>query len=164
MKLTKWKVVWLVVAMGGSMAWAQTEISTNSVPPRKAGRPSRDEMMKRFDTDGDGVLSDAEKAAMREAMRKERPAPPPMREEMLKRFDTNGDGQLSENERAAMQEKMREERGGPPRGERGASHDEILKRFDADGDGVLSDAERKTMREKLKAERQEAPPAGTPAE
>ena len=31
----------------------------------KSGRPSREEMMKKFDKDGDGKLSDDEKAAIR---------------------------------------------------------------------------------------------------
>jgi len=80
------------------------------------------ELIKRFDKDGDGKLSDAEKAAAREGMGKGgRPGAaggPPGRKpggaggpaaggrggELLKRFDKDGDGQLSEQEKAAARE------------------------------------------------------------
>lgn len=96
---------------------------------RPAGMPSREEMMKRFDKDGDGQLSEEERTAMREAMAAQfgnrqgargegqpgaaanegqpegaRSQNRPNREEMMKRFDKNGDGQLDDEERAAMRE------------------------------------------------------------
>ncbi|MCB9834346.1 MAG: EF-hand domain-containing protein, partial [Planctomycetes bacterium] len=101
---------------------------------RNAGR--REEMMKRFDKNGDGQLDEAE----REAMRKEfggrrrgegRPAgddeedgPAPeerrgRRAEMMKRFDKNGDGKLDEAEREAMRKELGERRrGGRPAGDK----------------------------------------------
>ena len=52
---------------------------------KKAGGADRKaELLKRFDADGDGEISDSEKAAVKTAM--------------LKRFDKNGDGTLSEEE------------------------------------------------------------------
>ncbi len=124
--------------------------------PAGEGRPSREEIMKRFDTDGDGVLSDTEREAMRAAMPPRRGGPRgerPSREEMTKRFDTDGDGVLNEEERAAMQASI-----DARRAERQQRRQEMLKRFDADGDGQLSDAERQTMRETLRAEQPAPPP------
>ena len=47
--------------------------------------------MKRFDKDGDGKLSDEEKAEMEKT-----------RQEMMKKFDTDGDGKISKEEREKM--------------------------------------------------------------
>ena len=111
----------------------------------------RDALCKKFDTDGDGTLNEAERevarAAMKERMGEGRDGPPrPSKEMLLKRFDADGDGELSEAEReaarAAMKERMGEGRDGPPR----PSKEMLLKRFDADGDGELSEAEREEAR------------------
>ena len=40
----------------------------------RPGRPSREEMMKKFDKDGDGKLSDDEKAEIRKAMANRKPS------------------------------------------------------------------------------------------
>ena len=64
-------------------------------PPE--GRPSREEVMKKFDKDGDGKLSEEEKAELRsDCPKRGRPGgrcPPP---ELMKKFDKDGDGKLSE--------------------------------------------------------------------
>ena len=79
-------------------------------------RPSREEMMKRFDADGDGQLSEEDRAALREEMGRQDGGQPggerPSREEMMKRFDADGDGQLSEEERVALQEAFEARRRG----------------------------------------------------
>ena len=93
--------------------------------PGRQGPPP--EVVKEFDKDGDGKLSDAERAEMRKVMEtrmEER------RKEMLEKFDTDKDGKLSPEER----EKARE-----------ANRAEMLKKFDKDGDGKLSEEERKDM-------------------
>lgn len=60
----------------------------------RGGRGNREEMMKKYDTDGDGKVSEAEKTAMRE--------------EMMKKIDTDGDGVVSDEERnAAREERMK---------------------------------------------------------
>jgi Ca2+-binding EF-hand superfamily protein len=90
----------------------------------KGERPDRKERIKKFDTDGDGQLSETEREAMRNARR----------DEMMKRIDTDGDGKISPEEREAAQaerEAMRAERDA-----------ERTKREDTDGDGKVSDAER----------------------
>ncbi len=82
----------------------------------------------RFDTDGDGELSDEERRAMREQLRAEWEA----------RMDKDGDGEISERERRLAR---REAMMSNPRGR------EFAMRFDADGDGELSEEEWDAMRE-----------------
>ncbi|MCX8107304.1 MAG: efflux RND transporter periplasmic adaptor subunit, partial [Verrucomicrobiae bacterium] len=112
------------------LASGQTE--EGSQPPEERPRRPRfnpEQMLKEFDKDGDGQLSESEREAMRETLAARfgamggqgGPGGAGMvgggqrfnREEMLKRFDTNGDGELDETERAAMREAMRGQGGGP---------------------------------------------------
>ncbi|MCW5776486.1 MAG: hypothetical protein KIS87_08620 [Phycisphaeraceae bacterium] len=102
------------------------------------------QMLRTFDLDGDGVLSDAERQAAREAfetLRGEMQAE--MESRMLARFDTDGDGVLSNDERRAMREAMRREGE-----ERRAA---MLAEFDLDGDGRLNERERELMRQAQRA-------------
>lgn len=65
------------------------------------------EMLKEFDKDGDGQLSDEERQAMRpRAGGGPGGAPGFDREAMMKQFDKNGDGELDDTERAAMREQF----------------------------------------------------------
>lgn len=82
--------------------------------------------MGEFDADGDGILSEEERRAMRDAMRAE----------WLARFDLDGDGELSREERMAMRQSMFEQ------SQRGQ---ELMRQFDADGDGVLNEEEQAAM-------------------
>ena len=65
---------------------------------KPVGRPNIAQLIEKFDTDGDGKLSDAEKEAAREARKAEFEA---RRAEILEKFDTDGDGKLSPEERKA---------------------------------------------------------------
>ena len=96
------------------------------------GRPGggRAGFMGRYDTDGDGKLSDEERNAMREAFRKGE----------LERYDKDGDGELSEEERQAM----RRGRGGMWLA---ATERWRLQHFDLDGDGKLGEAEEAEQKE-----------------
>lgn len=114
---------------------------------RQGGSPggfNPEEMMKRFDKNGDGQLDEEERNAMRESFGGMRGQGGPggpggsNREEMMKRFDKNGDGQLDEEERNAMRETTRQE---------------MLKRFDKNGDGEIDDEERNAMRESFGGQR-----------
>ena len=96
------------------------------------------EILQKFDTDGDGKLSDEEKEKIEEIQKAE----------MLEKFDQDGDGTLSVEERQAARQGMLE-RNAPPMGERFA---EMLAKFDADGDGKLSDEERENINEIREAE------------
>ncbi|MAN36419.1 MAG: hypothetical protein CMI21_02155 [Opitutae bacterium] len=74
----------------------------NAMPDREGGkkggppegRPSREEVMKKFDKDGDGKLSESERAELRKTMEARR-------KEFMAKFDKDGDGKLNEEERKA---------------------------------------------------------------
>ena len=71
------------------------EKMANMTPEQKERFQKRHaEKIKRYDTDGDGELNDAEWQAMRDAKKAKR----------LEKFDTNGDGEISDEERAAAKE------------------------------------------------------------
>ncbi|MBB5353366.1 Ca2+-binding EF-hand superfamily protein [Haloferula luteola] len=96
-------------------------------PEGKGNRGPRNlppELIKKYDTDGDGKLSKEESTAMREEMKAKREA-------LVKKYDTDGDGKLSPEERTAMRTALK------------AQYDAILEKYDADGDGKLSPEERK---------------------
>jgi len=123
------------------------------------GRPDMQEMLKKFDKDGDGKLNDAERQEMAKARGGAGGRPDPARmQELLKKFDKDGDGKLNDAERA---EAMKA-RGGAPGGKPGEggrpSREELIKKFDKDGDGQLNEAERA---EAMKA-RGGAPGNGSP--
>ena len=100
----------------------------------------RQEIIKRYDQNGDGKLDEAEKAAAHAEIRRAGGAGAGQfgptgrwRKELVKRFDKDADGMLNEAERAeAMKAVARFQ----------ARRTEIIKRFDKDGDGVLNEAER----------------------
>ena len=85
----------------------------------KAGRPSREEMIKKFDKDGDGKLCDQEKAEIRKTMGNRQPPA-----HIIEKFDKDGDGKLCDDEKAEIRKQM-------------------MTRFDKDGDGKLGPDERK---------------------
>lgn len=138
---------------------AAPEKETPAAAPAAAGKLTREEIMKRFDVNGDGKLDENEKAAAHQAMKEARMARgaagaapgkgkgplqnPEVRARLLKQFDANHDGKLDETERAAAKQYM-EEHGG-------AVRERMLKRFDKNGDGKLDDEERAAMREELKS-------------
>lgn len=126
-------------------------------PAAKAAKKA-DELLKRFDKNGDGRLDDDERADAKEAMMQENldrqmariNAGAPgggerFRAQALALFDQNKDGQLDENERAEAQ-RFAEARRDP-----GAALGELTKRFDTNGDGRL-DAEERGQAEAFLAE------------
>ncbi|MGE9269208.1 MAG: EF-hand domain-containing protein, partial [Verrucomicrobiales bacterium] len=108
----------VVLATGSLTATAQEKGKGGDRPARKL--PA--EVLAKFDTDGDGKLSETEREAAlkaRKAMVEKRKAA------ALEKFDTDGDGKLSETEREAMKAALK------------ARHAELLEKYDADGDGKL---------------------------
>lgn len=110
--------------------------------PKKERKPlDRQEIIKKYDKDGDGKLNDEEKQNALKEFRKGRPDQP-NKEELLKKYDANKNGQLDPEEK----EKARKELGARA----GRSREELLKKFDKDGDGKLSDAEREAARKETR--------------
>jgi Ca2+-binding EF-hand superfamily protein len=111
-----------------------------AVDPTPSASPSSDdaaakaarhaEWVKRFDKDGDGKLSDAERADAKAQMQNQNAGRHKrLREHAVKRFDKDGDGKLNEEERKAAADAM-------------FSRPNVIKKFDKDGDGKLNEAER----------------------
>ncbi|MSU48886.1 MAG: hypothetical protein EXS37_07335 [Opitutus sp.] len=158
----------LILALHATFLPAQ-ENAAAPAAAAPAAKPSQrmEELMKRFDQDGDGKLDDAERAAAKEAMMKEPidvqvllapPESPPgpaasgpevNRKRMLAQFDQNKDGRLDEEERAAAKKFMAERGGGPG----GKMHDEMIKRFDKNGNGKIDEDERGAVQEFMKKRR-----------
>ena len=73
----------------------------------------REAMIKRFDKNGDGKLSDDEKAEAQKALKgKKGEARPAKLTEAMKKFDADGDGKLSDDEKADMKKELAEKRKG----------------------------------------------------
>ena len=72
----------------------------------RRGRAHWQEILRKFDQDGDGQLNDLERAAAQEHIKERRKDYEQRRREMHERFDANGDGQIDDTERAAMREWM----------------------------------------------------------
>ncbi len=141
---------------------------TIAAPARAADEPKkpglgqgqgREQMIKRFDKNGNGQLDPDEMQAAREAMQKlgggqgGKPGQGmPNREEMIKKFDKNGNGQLDPDEMQAARQSMGGPGGRPGQGGKpgqGPGNGEMMKKFDKNGDGQLDDSEKAAMREAM---------------
>jgi Ca2+-binding EF-hand superfamily protein len=70
---------------------------------KPSGPPVPPEILAKYDTDGDGKLSETEKAAMKADLEAKRQA-------LIAKYDTNGDGVLDATERAAAEAAIQAER------------------------------------------------------
>jgi Ca2+-binding EF-hand superfamily protein len=113
--LTKLKLAMLISAplLGGATTYA---LAQGDGPKND----NRQELLQKFDKNGDGKLDDAERADMKAAFAARRAE---HHKEMLAQYDTNKDGKLDDAERAAM---------------RDAKLTERFKAMDANGDGKLT--------------------------
>lgn len=148
MKTSSVSLLLLTAALTAVPALAQNEMKT-ATPPAGGMKKHYQELIQKYDKNGDGRLDEDEKAAAHAMMRKAgKGGEGDRRKEILKRFDKDGDGYLNDAERAEA-EKAREmvERNGGERKFRAL----ILKRFDQDGDGQLNDTERAAA-QKFRAE------------
>jgi hypothetical protein len=99
--------------------------------PDRPGGPGK-AILEKFDTDGDGKISEQEREAAKAAMEEKRAA-------IIAKYDKDGDGKLNEEERKAAREEWKaEDRPNPPGH---PSRERIRKRFDKDGDGKLNEEE-----------------------
>ncbi len=124
---------------------------------KKRGEGKRaDEMKalrKRFDTDGDGKLNEAEGKALREHIQAER------KKAGEKARDKKGAKKGKDGETPVARDKKGAQRGDRRTGGNGIGAKEreaLKKRFDADGDGKLNDTERAALKKHMDAQRKEA--------
>ena len=100
----------------GECPHAKKPQAQKKVPSREAMKAA---FMKKFDKDGDGKISDEEKAAIKKAFEARKAA-------FMKKFDKDGDGKLSDEEKAAIKKafeaRMKGHRKGPPQAHRGHGH------------------------------------------
>ena len=138
----------------------------NGRPGRRGNmQVNREEMLKKFDKNGNGRIDQNERQAVMQfvrqqqagsggqpRMRPERPGgrgtPNMSREELLKRFDKNGNGELDPNERQAVQQFMRQmmQNAGGGGMDRERMMEMAKQRFDRDGDGELNQQEQAAAR------------------
>lgn len=137
----------LLVAAFGCLSFTVYAADDTAPADRGPDNARRQEMIKRFDANGDGKLDATERQAAKSAMEERRGDGPrdgvagKMRERALDRFDTDGDGKISESERAAGEAAMRADIVNRPR---------AMARVDTDGDGQVSDAEWAAAREQMR--------------
>jgi len=110
-------------------AWGDPPPATNATPP--AARPNAGKWVQKYDTNGDGVLSDQEKAAARGQRQGGGGG-------LMKRLDTNGDGVLSDAERQAGFAKLQQK------------NPQKFKQLDTNGDGQIDAAEAAAAMQKQK--------------
>ena len=140
-----------------------------AAPPENSDPAARKaEILKKFDTDGDGKLSDTEKKTLRTEMQSRhgshdrRQWTSEQRNEMLKKFDEDGDGKLSETEKASLRSEMQSRRGGRDRQQRTPEQrNEMLEKFDKDRNGELSTDERAAAREAMRPSRTKSKKQGS---
>lgn len=109
-----------------------------------AGHRLHQEMLKRFDKNGDGKLDEAERAAAKAYHQEHMAELKEKNPELFKKIDQDGDGTISPEELRRAHELRKD---GPPDG---ARKEGMLKRFDADGDGKLNDTEKAAMETAMK--------------
>ena len=107
-------------------SFAGAEDATPKADAAKAAAAAQKKLLERFDTNKDGVLSDAEQLRAQEALKQQGallgsglvPGGFPSAAELLKRFDKNRDGKLTGDEKLAAQAAMQKPRGsgGPAAG------------------------------------------------
>ena len=91
----------------------------DSKPP---GFPIRDQIVKRFDIDGDGKLNMDERSTMRKKMQGKKV-------DLMQKFDANGDGILDNEERTTIRKAFQKRKS------------EAFESFDADGEEIRGQVE-----------------------
>ena len=125
------KILIFLSAIGLSISLYAKPEKVGKKPGSKEGRPSREEIIKKFDKDGDGKLNEEEKAELRKKMAERSGGGRKLPPFLMKKFDKDGDGKLSDEEKAEARKAME------------ARRKEMIGKFDKDGDGKLNEEERK---------------------
>lgn len=120
-KLMKTKTLLLAIAALSIPALAQAEDGKKCEKGKKGCDQRRERIIEKFDADGDGKLSEEERATAKAAMAARKA-------EFMARVDTDGDGEISEDEKKAAKEAF-------------------MAQYDTDGDGKLNEEERKAAKE-----------------
>jgi Ca2+-binding EF-hand superfamily protein len=97
---------------------------------------ARQAEIKQYDTNGDGVLDEKERAEMEAEKAQWKKVAELQKQYYMKKYDLNGDGKISPEEQKAVMEDYQRK---------------YIARWDTDGDGKLSPAEMKAMSETLTA-------------
>lgn len=149
-----------VVFGAGSLVYAGEGCPSCTRGEKGDHRPRREEVLKRFDKDGDGELNKWERKEMEKAMERRREhqgdrgpegrrGEHPTREEMKKRFDKDGDSKLNKEERRALKKTVQKRH--EKHGERDKDrHQQMVERFDKNGDGKLDEKERDAAHKAIK--------------
>ena len=118
MKTSVWIKAGMVLVLLGTVRLAEAKPADGGKGGNEGkNRPTREQILEKYDTDGNGELSDSEREVLkkdREQMRGGHSSGKrggssgehSRREEMIKKFDADGDGMLSEEERTAAREAM----------------------------------------------------------
>jgi len=165
MKQTRKHAILVVATAVVSFGIGQPALQAQAKP--QAQRPNFQELIKRFDRDGDGRLNEQERRLAQEEMRKRGPqtnANRPSREEIIKRFDVNKNGRLDPPEQARMREQMRLRQQGKPQPRPDqprpagteANRQRLLQRFDANGNGQLDPDEQQKAQQAVEEFRRRA--------
>ena len=152
------KLITLMTTVSMTLALS-TSSAQDQVP-----RQNFQELIKRFDRDGDGRLNEQERQVMQQEMQK-RASPAtarPSREDVIKKYDRNGDGRLDARELAAMRSQMartRDGAGNRPSGNNrpGGDNRAMIERFDTNKNGRLDPPEQQKMREALQQRQTDKP-------
>ena len=134
-----------------------TLVTAEQQSERGPNRAVRQQLIERYDKNGDGQLDASERASLREAMAGRGGTAKRRAGELLRRFDRDGNGSLDEQERAALRRSLQNRRPGqkkrrPGSKKRAVNSDRsvpsfILRRFDKDRDGRLNPQERAAARQ-----------------
>lgn len=124
------------IALASSVHSETSGIDDNGPREKRHDGPGRELLLRQFDKDGDGKLSEGERAELKKQMiqRKEE-----RQTRMLQRFDTDKDGKLSAEEKKATFPVIAKENK--------EIHQAIRSEFDKDGDGKISPEEAQGIRE-----------------
>lgn len=156
----------LILASSLATAALFAQPNRPALPEGMPPRPSMEELLQRFDANGNGFLEQEERDTARATMREERLTQmfdadgngvlegaereeadafvEQRRQQRMTRFDANGDGVVSPEERPAR-------RGGLDPQRLAMMRAALLAAYDANGDGRLDEAERAAIREVIQA-------------